>query len=103
MRVIPNERNINLEINWRLPDFFKTRFLFTNRDAILSCLCQYFTSPRFVAQITSGENVTFLDAFYISLGMALSAKASSKRQQVVLEYIYSKQQQAILAYVQQAV
>ena len=32
----------------------------------------------------SGENVTFLDTSYILLGMT---KASSKRQQVVLEYV----------------
>ena len=33
---------------------------------------------------TSGENVMFLDTSYISLGMT---KASSKRQQVALEYV----------------
>ena len=34
--------------------------------------------------VDSGENVTFLDTSYISLGMT---KASSKRQQVALEYV----------------
>ena len=52
---------------------------------------------------TSGENVTFLDTTYISLGMT---KAGSKRQKIALEYVYlvrNKQQHAVLAYVQQAV
>ena len=34
---------------------------------------------------TSGENVTFLNTLYLSLGMT---KTSSNRQQVVLEYVY---------------
>ena len=103
MRVIPNERNIHSEIYWRSAiSFERTRFLVTNRDAILSCLCQYLTSSRLVTNITSGENVTFLDAFYISLGMILCAKASTKRKKVVWN-MTSKKQQVVLAYAQQAV
>ena len=69
--------------------FFITRFLVTNRDAVLSRLCpNLFTSSRFVTNITSlvdsGENITFLDTSCISLGMI---KASNKRQQVTLQYV----------------
>ena len=74
-------------MNWRCVVFKKkARFFVTNRDEIMSCRCQYFTSSRLVTNTASGENFRFLDAFYISLGMTLRAKPSGKRQPVALEY-----------------
>ena len=57
----------------------RRRFVLTlsKKNYILTIRDKYFI-------YTSGENVTFLDTSYISLGMT---KASSKRQQVALEYV----------------
>ena len=66
MRVIPNERNICLEINWRYAILFlkntknNTFFCHESRRRFvlsLSILCIYMTN------VASGENNTFLAAF----------------------------------------
>ena len=67
----------------------KTRFLDTNRDVIffltLLKTLHLHDSWQILVLHLSGEKVTILDTFYISLEMT---KASSKWQQVALEYAY---------------
>ena len=82
MRVFPNERNMYLEINWRYAIFEKnTVFGHESRRHFV-----LFLSMLHIFTIRDKHyKFTFLDAFYISVEMTFSTKASSKRYQVVLQ------------------